>query len=78
MATSTVRQNYHSKCEEGINGQINLELYAMYTYLSMVRSTIFADPVLRLSMAFRLVATTDMMWHSQVWPNSSGNLHGRS
>ena len=32
---SQVRQNYHDECEAGINGQIELELYAFYTYLSM-------------------------------------------
>jgi len=36
MAVSQVRQNYHQESEEGVNKQINLELYAMYTYLSMV------------------------------------------
>ena len=34
---SQVRQNYHQESEEGVNKQIGLELYAMYTYLSMVR-----------------------------------------
>ena len=34
---SQVRQNYHPESEEGVNNQINMELYAMYTYLSMVR-----------------------------------------
>lgn len=33
---SQVRQNYHEDSEAGVNKQINLELYAMYTYLSMV------------------------------------------
>ena len=33
---SQVRQNYHEDSEKGINKQINLELYAMYTYMSMV------------------------------------------
>ena len=37
MAESQVRQNFHADCEAGINKQINLELYAYYTYLSMVR-----------------------------------------
>jgi len=36
MATSQVRQNYHDESEAGVNKQINLELYAFYTYLSMV------------------------------------------
>ena len=29
-------QHYHAESEEGVNKQINLELYAMYTYVSMV------------------------------------------
>lgn len=32
---SSVRQNYHTDSEAGINKQINLELYASYVYLSM-------------------------------------------
>lgn len=32
---STTRQNYHSDSEAGVNKQINLELYASYTYQSM-------------------------------------------
>ena len=31
-----VRQNYAQESEDGINKQINMELSAMYTYLSMV------------------------------------------
>ena len=37
MADSQVRQNYHPECEAGVSKQVNLELYAFYTYLSMVR-----------------------------------------
>lgn len=32
---SMVRVNYSEECEKGVNDQINLELSAMYTYLSM-------------------------------------------
>lgn len=32
---SVVRQNYHAESEAAINRQINLELYASYTYFSM-------------------------------------------
>ncbi len=32
---SQVRQNYKEESEKGVNDQINLELYAFYTYLSM-------------------------------------------
>jgi len=35
MASTTVRQNFHSESEAGVNKQINLELYASYVYLSM-------------------------------------------
>lgn len=31
-----VRQNYSAESEAGVNDQINMELSAMYTYLSMV------------------------------------------
>ncbi|KAF7284562.1 ferritin 3 heavy chain homologue [Rhynchophorus ferrugineus] len=33
--TSQVRQNFHKDCEDAINKQINMELYASYTYLSL-------------------------------------------
>ncbi|EZA50629.1 hypothetical protein DMN91_004315 [Ooceraea biroi] len=32
---SLVRQNFHEECEEALNKQINLELFASYVYLSM-------------------------------------------
>jgi len=32
---SNIRQNFHQDSEAGVNRQINLELYASYTYLSM-------------------------------------------
>jgi len=35
MSVSQCRQNYHSENEAGINRQINMELYASYTYQSM-------------------------------------------
>lgn len=34
-SSSRVRQNFHVNAENGINKQINLELYASYVYLSM-------------------------------------------
>ena len=33
---SQPRQNFHVESEAGINRQINMELYASYTYQSMV------------------------------------------
>uniref|UniRef100_A0A1B6KKR4 Ferritin n=1 Tax=Graphocephala atropunctata TaxID=36148 RepID=A0A1B6KKR4_9HEMI len=35
MSLSQVRQNFHEDSENGINKQINMELYASYVYLSM-------------------------------------------
>ncbi|XP_071445545.1 soma ferritin-like [Hetaerina americana] len=35
MSSTEVRQNFHIDCEDGINKQINMELYASYVYLSM-------------------------------------------
>ena len=32
---TAVRQNYHKDCEDAINEQINMELYASYVYQSM-------------------------------------------
>ncbi|KAK9872151.1 hypothetical protein WA026_016205 [Henosepilachna vigintioctopunctata] len=33
--SSLVRQNFHKDCEDAINKQINMELFASYTYLSL-------------------------------------------
>lgn len=38
--SSQIRQNFHQDCEAAVNRQINLELYASYVYLSMVRNTL--------------------------------------
>ncbi|KAG8234133.1 hypothetical protein J437_LFUL007499 [Ladona fulva] len=35
MSSSEIRQHFHKDCEDGINNQINMELYASYVYLSM-------------------------------------------
>lgn len=34
---SQIRQNYHRDCEAAINRMVNMELFASYTYTSMVR-----------------------------------------
>lgn len=34
--SAQLRQNYDVECENAINKQINMELYASYVYLSMV------------------------------------------
>ncbi|XP_030767288.1 soma ferritin-like [Sitophilus oryzae] len=35
MTASQVRQNFHKDCEDAINKQINMELFASYSYLSL-------------------------------------------
>ena len=37
-SVSQCRQNYHEDSEAGVNKQINMELFASYTYMSMVRT----------------------------------------
>ncbi len=37
---SAVRQNFHTDSEALINRQINMEMLASYTYLSMVKITL--------------------------------------
>lgn len=36
---SQVRQNYHRDCEAAINRMVNMEMFASYTYTSMVRKS---------------------------------------
>ena len=38
---SQVRQNYHRDCEAAVNRMLNMELFASYSYTSMVRNTLF-------------------------------------
>jgi len=48
--SSVVRQNYTDACEAAVNKQINMELYAMYVYMSM-SSYFNRDDVALLGMA---------------------------
>ncbi|XP_014867094.1 PREDICTED: ferritin, middle subunit-like [Poecilia mexicana] len=43
---SQVRQNYHRDCEAAINRMVNMEMYASYTYTSMVRRNHTAETIL--------------------------------
>lgn len=46
MSSNRIRQNFSDDCEAAINRQINIELFASYTYLSMVRKMIVYDAML--------------------------------
>ena len=37
-SVSQCRQNFHEDSEAGVNKQINMELFASYTYMAMVRT----------------------------------------
>ncbi|KAK3520089.1 hypothetical protein QTP70_013041 [Hemibagrus guttatus] len=53
METSQIRQNYHRDCEAAINKMINMELYASYTYTSMLFHFISHRPSTSLGMTSR-------------------------
>ena len=40
---SRIRQNYKEDCEALINKQVNMELMASYTYMSMVHTILSPD-----------------------------------
>ena len=52
---SQIRQNYHQDCEAAVNRMINMEMYASYTYQSMVRKAkVISYNVLAASAFFDL------------------------
>ena len=48
MSESRARLSYHDECEAAVNKQVNLELYASYTYLSLVLVLVLITNVLVL------------------------------
>ena len=50
LAMAGIRQNYHEDSEKGVNDQINMEFYSMYTFLSMVSLEEFYSMYTFLSM----------------------------
>ena len=60
---STVSQNYHQECEEGLNAQIQLELQAMYTYISMASHFQRADKALEGFAKYFSKAAQEEMGH---------------
>lgn len=53
MSESQVRQNFHEDCEEALNRQINMELYASYYYMSLVRMKRFWYSRLQINVIFQ-------------------------
>ena len=77
--SDSCRQNYHPNSEAEINKQINLELYASYVYMSMVRicKAIHKVPFIRINIVFlhfRHIILTGMMLHSKVSSSISRKL----
>jgi len=60
-----VRQNYHEDCEAGVNKQINLELYASYTYMSMAYHFDRDDVALKGFHKYFLKASDEEREHAQ-------------
>lgn len=58
-----VRQNYHPESEEGVNKQINMELSAMYAYLSMVSLIIIHELITVIIPLFSPTISIELTWH---------------
>jgi len=76
-ATTTVRQNYHSESEAGINKQINLELYASYVYLSMCYHFDRDDVALPGAHKFFKKASDEEREHAQLLMKFQNQRGGR-
>lgn len=76
-STTTVRQNYHSESEAGINKQINLELYASYVYLSMSYHFDRDDVALPGSHKFFKKASDEEREHAQLLMKFQNQRGGR-
>ncbi|VEL30912.1 unnamed protein product, partial [Protopolystoma xenopodis] len=61
---SIIRQNFHEQCEAGLNKQINMELFAHYTYLSMAYYFNRDDVALKGFHKFFLKASTEEREHA--------------
>ena len=46
MSPANIRQNIHDECEKSLNKQINMEMYASYTYLTLYSYFIQQDKAL--------------------------------
>ena len=46
MSPASIRQNFHEDCEQALNKQINMEMFASYTYLTLYSYFIQHDKAL--------------------------------
>jgi ferritin heavy chain len=74
---SQVRQNYHAESEEGVNKQINLELYAMYTYMSLSYYFNRDDVALPNFAEYFRKASHEEMEHAQIFMKFQNDRGGR-
>uniref|UniRef100_A0A1B6M7S6 Ferritin n=1 Tax=Graphocephala atropunctata TaxID=36148 RepID=A0A1B6M7S6_9HEMI len=63
--TELIRHNFHSDCEEGINEQINCELYASYAYFYMSNCLSRPDVALFGFASFFLEASWEEQKHAK-------------
>lgn len=61
MSVSQIRQNYHEESAADINKQINLELYAFYTYRSLVSQISVLRSVLSQQLSDMLKLECDIL-----------------
>ncbi len=81
VSLDLVRQNYHTDTEREINTQINLELKAFYSYLSMVSSVCVCNSLVYsclLNYSFSLSTLTELMSLSPTSQNTSRSALMRS
>ncbi|KAG8281787.1 ferritin heavy chain, oocyte isoform-like [Homalodisca vitripennis] len=64
--TDLIRHNFHSECEEGLNEQINCELYASYAYFCMSNCMSRPDVALFGFANFFLNASREEQKHAQM------------
>merc|ERR1712034_215959 len=61
MSPPSIRQNFHDECEKSLNKQINMEMYASYTYLSLYSYFIQHDKALH-GFAKMLIKNSQEEW----------------
>ncbi|KAK0429171.1 hypothetical protein QR680_011231 [Steinernema hermaphroditum] len=66
MSASLARQNYDADVEEAINNQINNELIASYTYLSMANHFARADIAMPGAQAYFMKQSMDEKKHAEM------------
>jgi len=65
--TSKCRQNYHEECEAAINKQINMELFASYSYLALAAHFGRDDVALKGFAKFFMESSKEEQEHAELF-----------